>query len=72
MAQMRYSTRLADGRTLDYIPKNVSGSGAEEFVLDGQAVTEDAAVKAWDAQDPSWQRGRTLRQTLNYWQGRVN
>lgn len=65
---MKYSTRFPDGRTLEYIP--AAGGKDAEFRIDGETVTEAEAAKAWDAQDADWQRGRTLQQTLAFWQGR--
>lgn len=41
------------------------------YSLDGVEVDRTSAEAAWDAQSPEWQRGRTLGQALEFWQGRM-
>lgn len=62
----QYSTRMPDGRTLAFVPSELP-----TYTLDDKEVTFAQAEKAWNEQPHSWQRGRTLQQTLDYWQGKV-
>lgn len=66
MAVVKYSTRLPDGRTLEIIPD----VGGATFKIDADIVSRQQAEAAWNEQPEEWQRGRTMEQALNIWQGR--